>query len=76
MILSALEDMQSEKEMNKVFSIWCEYDIGLDYCVFTSTEKAEIAAEQAIASQEWDEPTDYATLQAEGLIGINTLSLE
>ena len=62
--------------MNRIFAIWCEYDIGLDNRTFTSTEKAEIAAEQAIAAQDWDEPTDYAILQAEGLIGVKALTLE
>lgn len=52
--------------MNKVFSFWCEYDVGQEYILFSTREIAEREARSMVE----DQGLDYDDLCEDGLIGI------
>lgn len=60
--------------VTKVYRVTCEWDIGLEYVVYRSREKALAAAEAALEDSGIDDP--FHELLAAGLVGIQHLTLE
>ncbi len=63
--------------MNQVIQIWCEWDIGQQYVVFTNEETAVEWAEAQLVKMYEDDEDDYSweALEADGLIGFNFLKV-
>ena len=57
--------------LNKIFTVWCEWDIGEGATLYPSKEEAMEAARTLLEASSIEEP--FEELFAEGLIGVESL---
>lgn len=58
--------------MNKVYTIWCEWDMG-----FADAYSTEEKAQQAIDEMDWEGMCDYTLeeVQKDGMVSINEVEV-
>jgi hypothetical protein len=58
---------------NKLYKVWCEWDIGLEKKVFKSKEEALEAAKQALVESDIED--NFDELLTEGYIGTEEIEM-